>query len=267
MGLITFRQGLGRPLTHTELDNNFKYLHNWEANNAYFKNQYVTYIDNGNLDIYIAKHDISAKGFFSKNDWQKVGDDVNQISSTIISDSFIYSTGSVESPFILSEPLAQLLSVEINGDDRVETDDYYYDSINNQIFFTSTLYDLADSDVIIIKYASSNGAASDVVNTKGVRTVSPNDGDTILLTNQDEYLSILSDNLSTGFTVELPSLPEIGLEYKIFDSSGNLGTNGLTYSIMAGTNTIDGSSNLNLPTENYAVITLVFVGNSLWKLL
>lgn len=267
MSLITFRQGLGRPLTHTELDNNFRYLHNWEADTAYFKNQYVTYIDNGNLDIYIAKNDIAAKSFFSKNDWQKVGEEVNQINSDIISDSFTYETGVVESPFVLSEPLAQLISVEINGDDRVETDDYYYDSINNQIFFTSTLYDLADDDVIIVKYASTTGTASEAVNTKAVRSVSPNNNDTVTLTNQDEYLSILSDNLTTGFTIELPASPEIGLEFKIFDSSGNLGTNGLTYTISAGTNNIQGSSTLNLPTENYATITLVFVGNSLWKLL
>ena len=271
MSNIIFRVGNGEPLTHEELDNNFRYLHDWQPDVVYFKDQYVEYESNGSVNLYKAKYDIKpGVPIFNPQDWKKFGDVSGGLSGEVIDDVFVYDTGVTESPFTLSQTLSQLIAVEINGDDRVDTDDFYYDENTNQIFYTSALYDLQDTDVIVVKYTTSDsnvGGGSVNEDIKPIRTISPAEASTALVLDTDVYVSILSDNITAGFTLQLPELPTIGHEVTFFDASGNLGSNGYVYTIdadPANLNTIDGASSITL-NSNYASIKLVYLGNNLWK--
>lgn len=272
MSNITFRVGLGRPLTHEELDNNFRYLHDWQSNTPYFEGQYVYYEIGSEGNIWIARYDIPAVPFFNPQDWKKLGESSGGLSGTVIDDKFTFATGVQESPFTLSQNLSQLIAVEVNGDDRVDTDDFYYDNVNNQIFFVSTLYNLQDGDVIVVKYTTSDilsgGGGATNENLKNVRTIAPVNGSTENVLATDEYLAIQSDNLTTGFTLQLPSSPEIGHEIKFIDVSGNVGTIGLNYIIAADpADNIEGNSSVIIPAADYATFTIVYLGSNLWKIL
>jgi hypothetical protein len=163
-----------------------------------------------------------------------------------------------------------LIAVEINGDDRVDTDDFYYDENTNQIFYTSALYDLQDTDVIVVKYTTSDsnvGGGSVNEDIKPIRTISPAEASTALVLDSDVYLSILSDNITSSITLQLPETPEVGHEIKFMDASGNVGSNGYTYNITADVaDNIEGNSSITL-NSNYGVRTVVYLGNNLWKVL
>jgi hypothetical protein len=270
MSNIIFRVGNGEPLTHEELDNNFRYLHDWQPDVAYFKDQYVEYESSGSVNLYKAKYDIPGVPFFNPQDWKKFGDVSGGLSGEVIDDVFVYDTGVTESPFTLSQTLSQLIAVEINGDDRVDTDDFYYDENTNQIFYTSALYDLQDTDVIVVKYTTSDsnvGGGSVNEDIKPIRTISPAEASTALVLDSDVYLSILSDNITSSITLQLPETPEVGHEIKFMDASGNVGSNGYTYNITADVaDNIEGNSSITL-NSNYGVRTVVYLGNNLWKVL
>lgn len=265
---ITFRNGLGRPLTHTELDNNFRFLHDWQPNTPYSAGMYVEYEEGGISNLYKAKFDIPAIAFFNSNDWTRIGDTSSGIDSEIVADQFVYATGSVESPFVLSEVVQQLIAVEVNGNDIIDTDDYTFDSNNNQVFYVGANYALGDGDNIVIKYTTSSqvGGGATNENLKDIRVTTPNEGATENVLASDEYLSILSNNITTALTVQLPATPAVGHEVKIIDSSGNVGTNGYTYTIAADVaDNIEGNPSVTL-TQDWETVTLVFLGNNLWKL-
>lgn len=268
MSNIKFRVGNKNPLTHQELDNNFKYLRNWEPGVRYLKDEYVEHEVNGTLNLWKAKYEIDPVSFFNQPDWKKFGDTTGGVSGEVIDDVFVYEDGVLTSPFELTQTLSQLIALEVNGDDRVDTNDYYYEESSNQIFWTSTLFDLSDGDTIVVKYITSDssvGGGSVNQNLKPIRTISPAEASIQNILSTDVYISIKSVNISSGFTLQLPASPAIGHEVAFFDATGNVGTNGYTYTIQADVaDNIEGNASITI-TSNYQSLEIVYLGDNLWK--